>query len=115
MIYLRKGYFWTNTSRANLAILIALLRFFNLNEDFPSLKHTFKAQLNIYAPLWHLNQRKFRIIIKQIDAGTAPSKGAIWDEFCEKHQYQIINKTTKFNAQLVLFFGANKVQILCTF
>ena len=27
------------------------------------------------------------IFIKEIDVGTAPSYGAIWDDFCEKHQH----------------------------
>ena len=29
-----------------------------------------------------------QIIIRKVDAGTAPSNGAIWDEFSEKHQHQ---------------------------
>ena len=32
--------------------------------------------------------------MKEIGAGTAPSNGAIWDEFCEQNQ----NKSTTFNA-----------------
>ena len=36
------------------------------------------------------------------NTGTAPSKGAIWDEFSEQQQQQRIKKY-HFNAQLVLF------------
>ena len=50
---------------------------------------------------------KFNIIIKYIYARTAPSNGAIWDEFSDQHQHQ---KSTIYNAQLALFC-ANKVQI----
>ena len=31
-------------------------------------------------------------MINQIDTETAPSKGAIWDEFSEQHQHCSINK-----------------------
>ena len=34
---------------------------------------------------------KFSIIIKKY-AGNSPSKGAIWDKFCEQHQHQSIKK-----------------------
>ena len=32
--------------------------------------------------------RKFSLIIRKVDAGTAPSNGANWDEFSETHQHQ---------------------------
>ena len=35
---------------------------------------------------------KFSIIIKIIDAVTAPSNDAIWDEINEQHQHQSIKK-----------------------
>ena len=38
------------------------------------------------------NWCKFSIIIKNIGAGTASNKGAIWDEFSEQSQHQSIRK-----------------------
>ena len=55
---------------------------------------------------------KFSIKISRIDAGTAPSKDAIWEGFSEKPQHQSIKK---INVQLILFLvqkGAKLMHIL---
>ena len=44
-------------------------------------------------------------------AGTAPSNGAIWVEFCEQHQHQ---KIYHIQYQFAIF-GANIAQIYWTF
>ena len=49
-----------------------------------------------------------------IDAETAPSSGAIWEEFKKQHYNQSMIRSTIFNARFVLFH-ANKVQIYCNF
>ena len=38
-------------------------------------------------------EKKISLQIKKIDGGTATSNGAIWEEFSEQHQHQIIKIT----------------------
>ena len=51
----------------------------------------------------------FSIIVFKNYAGTAPSKGAIWDKFSEQHYHQIIKKHHKQCPISIL--DANKLQI----
>ena len=51
------------------------------------------------------NWCKFSIKIIRNDAETAPSKGAIWEELSQQHQYQNIKKIIIFDDQLALFWS----------
>ena len=53
---------------------------------------------------------KFIIIVEKIDAGSAPSKGAIWDKFSEQHQHQSITNVTYLMPSSTIL-----VHLRCTF
>ena len=69
---------------------------------------TLKCQ-RLYRTLYQFSEvvQKMHYIwikFKKIYAGTARSKGAIWNEFSEQNQHQSIKKLSIFNTKLALFF-----------
>ena len=65
----------------------------------------FYGKCTFYKPIGtylHYIWFEFSIVIQQIDAIAAPSKGAIWDEFSEQHQNQSIQKP--YIMRLALFW-----------